>query len=87
MRILSLNILSGILLLFMFYLFTLVSFIFQGNLGRLKRNVQDFTSMNYWVVRDYYRLVESVNSLEPQIQSLSDEQVKLSVHCLRRFIY
>jgi preprotein translocase subunit SecA len=32
--------------------------------------------MNYWVVRDYYRLVESVNSLEPQIQSLSDEQLK-----------
>ncbi|AAD41417.1 Similar to gb/X82404 chloroplast SecA protein from Pisum sativum [Arabidopsis thaliana] len=53
-----------------------VSASLTGNLGRLKRNVQDFTSMNYWVVRDYYRLVESVNSLEPQIQSLSDEQLK-----------
>ncbi|KAG7597849.1 SecA preprotein cross-linking domain superfamily [Arabidopsis suecica] len=53
-----------------------VSASLTGNLGRLKRNIQDFTRMNYWVVRDYYRLVESVNSLEPQIQSLSDEQLK-----------
>ncbi|XP_013604223.1 PREDICTED: protein translocase subunit SECA2, chloroplastic [Brassica oleracea var. oleracea] len=47
-----------------------------GNLGRLKRNLQDVTSMNYWVVRDYYRLVQSVNSIERHIQSLSDEQLK-----------
>ncbi|CDY38816.1 BnaC08g19900D [Brassica napus] len=47
-----------------------------GNLGRLKRNLQDVTSMNYWVVRDYYRLVQSVNSVERHIQSLSDEQLK-----------
>ncbi|XP_023644831.1 protein translocase subunit SECA2, chloroplastic isoform X1 [Capsella rubella] len=53
-----------------------VSASLMGNLGRMKRNIQDFTSMNYWVVRDYYRLVQSVNSLEPQIQSLSDEQLK-----------
>lgn len=31
--------------------------------------------MNYWVVRDYYRLVNSVNAFEPQIQALSDEQL------------
>ncbi|XP_010537370.1 PREDICTED: protein translocase subunit SECA2, chloroplastic [Tarenaya hassleriana] len=46
------------------------------NLGRLKRNLGNATSMNYWVVRDYYRLVESVNSLEPRIKSLSNEQLK-----------
>jgi len=31
--------------------------------------------LNYWVVRDYYRLVNSVNAFEPQIQALSDEQL------------
>ncbi|KAI3841869.1 hypothetical protein MKW92_038066 [Papaver armeniacum] len=35
----------------------------------------DFTSLNYWVVRDYYRLVESVNSLEHHIQTLSDAEL------------
>ncbi|XP_058219645.1 protein translocase subunit SECA2, chloroplastic isoform X2 [Rhododendron vialii] len=35
----------------------------------------DFTSLNYWVIRDYYRLVNFVNSLEPHIQKLSDEQL------------
>lgn len=31
--------------------------------------------MNYWVVRDYYRLVDAVNALEKRMQSLSDDQV------------
>ncbi|EEF42104.1 hypothetical protein RCOM_0562420 [Ricinus communis] len=31
--------------------------------------------INYWVVRDYYRLVESVNAFEPQIQRLYDDQL------------
>jgi hypothetical protein len=35
----------------------------------------NFTSLNYWVVRDYYRLVQFVNSFEPKIQKLSDDQV------------
>ncbi|KAF3332912.1 glycine cleavage complex P-protein [Carex littledalei] len=35
---------------------------------------KDVLNLNSWVVRDYYRLVSSVNSLEPQIQRLSDEQ-------------
>ncbi|KAE9445799.1 hypothetical protein C3L33_22304, partial [Rhododendron williamsianum] len=35
----------------------------------------DFTSLNYWVIRDYYRLVNFVNSLEPHIQKLSDKQL------------
>lgn len=47
----------------------------QENLGGLTKTWSDFTSLNYWVVRDYYRLVKSVNALEPQIQRLSNEQV------------
>lgn len=50
-------------------------FLFQENVGRIKKAINDFTSMNYWVVRDYYRLVDTVNAFEPQIQRLSDEQV------------
>lgn len=42
----------------------------------------DFTSLNYWVIRDYYRLVNFVNSLEPHIQKLSDKQV-----CFWAWIY
>lgn len=49
--------------------------LFQENVGRLKKAINDFTSMNQWVVRDYYRLVNSVNEFEPLIQGLSDEQV------------
>ncbi|OVA05612.1 Protein translocase subunit SecA [Macleaya cordata] len=47
----------------------------KDSFGNLKKNWSDFTSLNYWVVRDYYRLVDSVNSLELQIQSLSNEQL------------
>ncbi|KAG0452021.1 hypothetical protein HPP92_025904 [Vanilla planifolia] len=36
---------------------------------------RDLWSMNSWVVRDYHRLVSSVNAFEPQIQRLSDEQL------------
>lgn len=39
------------------------------------KTLSDVTSMNYWVVRDYYRLVDAVNVLESRIQRLSDEQV------------
>ncbi|KAJ7959174.1 Protein translocase subunit SecA [Quillaja saponaria] len=47
----------------------------KENLGRVRKTLSDFTSLNYWVVRDYYRLVDSVNAFEPQIQKLSDEQL------------
>lgn len=47
----------------------------QENLGHLKKNWRDLTGLNYWVVQDYYRLVHSVNSFEPQISSLTDEQL------------
>lgn len=49
--------------------------LFQEKVGCFKKTLSDFTSLNYWVVRDYYRLVDSVNALEPGIQRLSDEQV------------
>lgn len=44
-------------------------------MGCFKKTLSDFTGLNYWVVRDYYRLVDSVNALEPEIQRLSDEQL------------
>ncbi|XP_062074119.1 protein translocase subunit SECA2, chloroplastic [Humulus lupulus] len=47
----------------------------KENLGIVTKTWTDVTSLNYWVVRDYYRLVKSVNALEPQIQRLTDEQL------------
>lgn len=47
----------------------------QETLGSVRKTWSDLTSMNYWVVRDYYRLVDSVNDFEPQMQSLTDEEV------------
>ncbi|GKU98466.1 hypothetical protein SLEP1_g11471 [Rubroshorea leprosula] len=54
---------------------TRISASLTDNLVRFRKSLSDFTSLNYWVVRDYYRLVDSVNALEPQIQRLSDEQL------------
>ncbi|KAL5993121.1 hypothetical protein ACLOJK_014042 [Asimina triloba] len=54
------------------------SFVFppcQESVVHFKKNWRDFTNLNYWVVRDYYRLVDAVNSLEPHIVKLSDEQL------------
>ncbi|KAJ1382560.1 SecA, preprotein cross-linking domain, partial [Sesbania bispinosa] len=47
----------------------------KENIGHIRKSFSDFTSLNYWVVRDYYRLVNSVNAFEPRIQKLSDEQL------------
>ncbi|MBA0667854.1 hypothetical protein Goklo_000871 [Gossypium klotzschianum] len=47
----------------------------KEKVGCFKKTLSNFTSLNYWVVRDYYRLVDSVNALEPEIQRLSDEQL------------
>ncbi|XP_057974090.1 protein translocase subunit SECA2, chloroplastic isoform X1 [Malania oleifera] len=47
----------------------------KENLGRLRKGWSDITSLNHWVVRDYYRLVSSVNALEPRIQGLADDQL------------
>ncbi|XP_068339736.1 protein translocase subunit SECA2, chloroplastic isoform X1 [Pyrus communis] len=47
----------------------------KENLGLIRKTWSDVTSLNNWVVQDYYRLVKSVNALEPQVQSLSDDQL------------
>ncbi|KAK7835122.1 protein translocase subunit seca2 [Quercus suber] len=54
------------------------------HLGRVTKTWSDLTSLNHWVVRDYYRLVNSVNALEPKIQSLSDEQLTAKTVEFRR---
>ncbi|KVH88510.1 Protein translocase subunit SecA, partial [Cynara cardunculus var. scolymus] len=54
------------------------------NLGLVTKTWGDFTSLNYWVVRDYYRLVEYVNSFESRIQKLSDEQLTAKTAEFRR---
>ncbi|KAF8023697.1 hypothetical protein BT93_F1012 [Corymbia citriodora subsp. variegata] len=47
----------------------------KENNGRVVRTWRDFASLNYWVVRDYYRLVDAVNSHEPHMQRLTDDQL------------
>ncbi|KAM7511113.1 hypothetical protein LguiB_009988 [Lonicera macranthoides] len=56
----------------------------KENLGPITKSWTDFTSLNYWVVRDYYRLVNSVNAFELQIQRLSDEQLAAKTVEFRR---
>ncbi|KAI3785340.1 hypothetical protein L1987_44456 [Smallanthus sonchifolius] len=56
----------------------------KENIGRVTKTWGDFTSLNYWVVRDYYRLVELVNSFEPRVQKLSDEQLTAKTAEFRR---
>ncbi|KAG9457145.1 hypothetical protein H6P81_001653 [Aristolochia fimbriata] len=48
----------------------------KDSLRQVTQSWSDFTSLNYWVVRDYQRLVDDVNSFEPQISRLSDEQLR-----------
>ncbi|KAG6577169.1 Protein translocase subunit SECA2, chloroplastic, partial [Cucurbita argyrosperma subsp. sororia] len=56
----------------------------KETLGSVGKTWSDLTSMNYWVVRDYYRLVNSVNEFEPQMQSLADEQLTAKTSEFRR---
>ncbi|KAL3504266.1 hypothetical protein ACH5RR_034107 [Cinchona calisaya] len=56
----------------------------KENIGEIKKKWSDLTSLNYWVVKDYYRLVNSVNKLEPQIQRLSDEMLAAKTVEFRR---
>ncbi|KAM5564334.1 protein translocase subunit SECA2, chloroplastic [Rosa sericea] len=56
----------------------------KENLGRLGKTWNDVTSLNSWVVRDYYRLVNSVNSFEPQLQRLTDDQLTAKTAEFRR---
>ncbi|WOL11921.1 protein translocase subunit SECA2, chloroplastic [Canna indica] len=49
----------------------------KETVGHLKvAKWKELWSLNSWVVGDYYRLVSSVNALEPQMLSLSDEQLR-----------
>ncbi|GKB88227.1 protein translocase subunit SecA2, chloroplastic isoform X1 [Tanacetum coccineum] len=56
----------------------------KENLGVVTKTWGNFTSLNYWVVRDYYRLVDFVNSFEPKIQKLSDDQLTAKTAEFRR---
>ncbi|KAL0369278.1 UNVERIFIED_CONTAM: protein translocase subunit SECA2, chloroplastic [Sesamum calycinum] len=47
----------------------------KEKIGGIRKTWSDLSSLNYWVVKDYYRLVSSVNALEPNIQKLSDEKL------------
>lgn len=55
-----------------FFLFCLFK---KETVNGVRKSWSGLTSLNNWVVKDYYRLVNSVNSFEPLIQNLSDEQV------------
>ncbi|KAL3641737.1 Protein translocase subunit SA2, chloroplastic [Castilleja foliolosa] len=48
----------------------------KEKIGGIKKTWTDVSSLNYWVVKDYYRLVKYVNELEPHFQKLSDEQLR-----------
>ncbi|KAK1404742.1 hypothetical protein POM88_004347 [Heracleum sosnowskyi] len=41
------------------------------------KNLADIANSNYWVVKDYTRLVNSVNSFEPEIPRLFDDETKV----------
>lgn len=56
----------------------------KEDFGKVTKVWSDVTSLNYWVVRDYYWLVSSINSLEPHIQRLSDEQLTAKTADFRR---
>ncbi|OWM85122.1 hypothetical protein CDL15_Pgr027909 [Punica granatum] len=56
----------------------------KENWCRLTKAWSDLTSLNHWVVKDYYRLVDSVNSIEPRVQRLSDEQLAAKTLEFRR---
>lgn len=56
----------------------------KEDLGRITKTWSEFSSINYWVVRDYYRLVQYVNSIDPQMQTLSDEQLAAKTAEFRR---
>ncbi|KAF3772777.1 translocase subunit protein [Nymphaea thermarum] len=56
---------------------------FKENLVGLQKNWSNFTSLNYWVVRDYFRLVDMVNALEPRIRKLTDEQLRAKTNEFR----
>ncbi|XP_075479938.1 protein translocase subunit SECA2, chloroplastic, partial [Primulina tabacum] len=61
-----------------------VSASLKEKIGGIKKTWSDLSSLNYWVVKDYYRLVNSVNAFEPHIEKLSDEQLSAKTVEFRR---
>ncbi|KAL5730338.1 Protein translocase subunit SA2 [Ranunculus cassubicifolius] len=58
---------------------------FKERIGGLNKIWSDFTSLNYWVVRDYQiRLVQSVNAFESHLSQLSDTQLAAKIDEFRR---
>ncbi|KAL5101158.1 hypothetical protein RYX36_005485, partial [Vicia faba] len=47
----------------------------KEKLSLIHKTFTDFTSLNHWVVNDYFCLVDSVNAFEPRIHALSNEQL------------
>ncbi|KAI4320590.1 hypothetical protein MLD38_034052 [Melastoma candidum] len=56
----------------------------KDNWGAFTKTLSDFTSLNYWTVRDYFRLVDSVNAFEDEIQRLTDGQLAAKTEEFRR---
>ncbi|XP_047957613.1 protein translocase subunit SECA2, chloroplastic [Salvia hispanica] len=56
----------------------------KDKIGGIQKTWNELSSLNHWVVRDYYRLVNSVNALEPHIQKLSDEQLRAKTEEFRQ---
>ena len=48
---------------------------FQEKVGKANRDLQQLLKLNHWVVRDYFKLVEAVNSLEDLTRNLSDVEL------------
>ncbi|XP_042052801.1 protein translocase subunit SECA2, chloroplastic-like isoform X1 [Salvia splendens] len=56
----------------------------KERIGGIQKTWNELRSLNHWVVRDYYRHVNSVNALEPHIQKLSDEQLRAKTEEFRQ---
>lgn len=49
---------------------------FRTAVGNANQTLQNVVKLNHWVVRDYGKLVNAVNSLEEYTRSLSDVQLR-----------
>lgn len=49
---------------------------FRSAIGNANQTMQKVGKLNHWVVRDYDKLVNAVNSLETYMRSLSDAQLR-----------
>lgn len=57
---------------------------FQEKVGKAKRDLQQLLKLNHWVVRDYFKLVEAVNSLEDLTRNLSDVELCATTNEFRK---